>query len=103
MTNYYFVSTSEGRLPVKPLAEFDFRDEWFFLHVSVDDRNTVKITHQETGLAAGSVHRYEARGSRLKRLERTKADMLSDALFHLNRISEDRFQEAIRKARGEGA
>ena len=96
----YFIQTVDGKKAVKSLKEFEFRGEQFFLHVSVDSRDVIKITHRQTGLGAGQVQRYESyRAVGMKRVERGKDALLGDALFYLGRVPEDRFKAAIEQAR----
>lgn len=96
----YFIQTVDGHQPVRALKVFEFRGEAFFLHVDHHNRDAIGITHMETGASAGHVPRYTGyRAVRMKRIERSEAEWLADALCRLGRVSEDRFWEALNKAR----
>ncbi len=98
----YTIHTSEGRLPVRPIAKLEYLGESFFLHVHHQDRNQVGITHIETGLSAGKLPRYHGyRSMGMKREAVPRERLLIDAAVHLSRVPEGRFRAAMAKARGE--
>ena len=91
-----------GRVPVRPIGKFTHRGEDFFIHLHHYNREKVGITHTETGLSAGLLDRYAGyRAIGMKRVARTKQELLDAAEIHLGRVSDERFKTAMAKARGE--